>query len=143
MEYSIGYKPPPKKKRAVKKECSSCNQLIASSKRVCDCGFVFYEKKEAKPPKKHYEIEFSEVNSGEQLYILGGDFWRSPEGENIGMSECGQFEIVKVTEQGVLAHNKYGYVFFDVISKGYNPKTGITRGKTRFFRCGNNPQHKR
>ena len=140
MECAIGHKEV-KKKRCVKKTCSSCNQLIAIGKRVCECGFIFYEKKENKPPKKHYEIKLSEIRAGESLFILSSDFWRSPEGENLGMSESGEFYIVEITEQGVLAHNKYGYSFFDTINEGYNPNTGITRGRTRFFRRGSNPKH--
>lgn len=142
MEYALGHKPPQKKKKGRKKECGSCNELVAISKRVCNCGFVFYEKKESKPPRKHYEVDFLDISEGDSVYIMAGDFWRSPEGENIGMSEPGTFDVIKITEQGVLAHNKYGYTFFDIVNEGYNPKTGITRGKIRFFKRGSNPKSK-
>ena len=60
MEYALGHKPPQKKKKARKKECGSCNELVALSKRVCNCGFVFYEKKESSfleaKKKAHFSV---------------------------------------------------------------------------------------
>ena len=142
MEYAIGHieiKP----KKVVFKLCKECGAKIPARKKQCECGFVFYEKTVKSAPKNHHEITLSEVRVGEEIYILSDDRWVSPASENTSMSESGKFQVIKITEQGILCHNKYGYTFFDTVNEGYNPKTGITRGKTRIFKRGRNPQSKR
>lgn len=144
MEYAIGYKQPEVKKAARQKPCKRCGELNFVSKKNCGgCNFSFYEKKEPRPPKKHRETSIEEVKVGDTIFILTNDFWKSPEGENIGMSDSGSYLIIKITSQGILGHDKHGFTFFDMVNEGYNPKTGITRGKTRLFKRGNNPQPKR
>lgn len=142
IEYAIGhFEAEVKAKKTRFKSCKKCGELCHVSKRKCEtCGFYFYELKGVIAPKKHYEINWEDARSRETVYVLSCDFWRSPDGENVGMSDSGEYLIIKVTSQGILAYNKHGYIFFDMINEGYNPKTGITRGKTRIFKRGRNPQ---
>ena len=142
IEYAVGhFEVEQPKKRARLKPCKGCGLLCPGPLKRCkDCGYNFYNTKRVPTPKKHYEVEWKETQKGDAVYLISSDYWESPQHEKVLMSDSGEYLIMKVTSQGLLVYNKCGFAFFDMVNEGYNPKTGITRGKTKVFKRGRNPK---
>lgn len=134
MDIAIGHKECPDVNRTRGYKDCPCGMRVPASTKQCECGHVFYIVRPPKRSKKFREINWKDVKAGDLIYIENFDFWQAPDGAIVPMGESGEYQIIRVQQDGFVIYNKTGYGFQDMVNVGYNAKTGITRGATKVYR---------
>lgn len=128
--------PNKKKRRFSYKQCPYCEILNDARLKLCtDCDSPLFEEKEPKPPKNHQEVDWKGLERGESVYIICTDVWLSKKGYPVYMGDSGEFKIIKLTQEGILAYSTYcGFAFFNMVWSGTIGESGIRRGVTKIYK---------
>jgi hypothetical protein len=113
-----------------KKVCPTCAIRIAAACKKCECGHDFYNRKKKSKSKKYREIDWSNLNRYDRIFVENADVWiNHTDGSSIPMGFPAQeYTVMKVTREGLVLYSpRGGWCFQNMINTGYNTKTGITR----------------
>lgn len=135
IEKAIGHRECPDKDRGRGyKDCPCCGMRLPAICKSCECGHIFYLVKMPKKSKKYQEVDWTTLQAGDEIFVENYDCWINPDGAMIPMGESGEYQVVRLQQNGIVVYNKTGYGFQDMVNVGYNAKTGITRGAAKIFK---------
>ena len=109
---------------------------LPAKTKACECGHVFYIVNIPKKSKKYKEVDWTTVKPGDLIFIENYDCWVNPNGVTVPMGESGEYQVIRLQQNGIVIYNKTGYSFRDMVNVGYNAKTGITRGAAKIYKKG-------
>lgn len=88
----------------IKKICENCKGENHPRVKVCKCGNKFIFKVKSKNKQKFKKINWVELLPGDKIKVKGGPYWISPSGKKISMGYKGNYSVVCLDTNGIMAY---------------------------------------
>ncbi len=120
-------------------ECKNCGILNDSRFNLCtDCGYAIKQDRAPRPPAHSIELNWRDLQIGDEVYIICSDVWVSTAGIPIYMGDSGKFKIIRLTQEGVVAYSTdIGFAFFNMVWADTIGMCNIRRKQTKVYSIGN------